>query len=94
MLFTPQDIEVKKIVTAVCKINGIKNIHHIHVWQLNEEEIHLEAHIDFSEDIKLSEFDTILHAIEAILLKDFGINHVNIQPEYRKEDDKDVIVQD
>lgn len=94
MLFTPQEIEVKKIVDAVCKINSVKNMHHIHVWQLNEEEVHLEAHIDFTEDIKLSEFDTILHSIEDILYKDFGINHVNIQPEYRKGDAKDVIVQD
>ena len=26
----------------------------MHVWQLNDNEIHLEAHFDFKEDIKLS----------------------------------------
>ena len=94
MLFTPETIQVKDIVKAVQNIELIKNVHHVHIWQLNEEEIHLEAHVDFEADITLSQFDTILHKIEELVFHDFGINHVNIQPEYGKCDDKDVIVQD
>lgn len=94
MLFTPDDIPIDKIVTEINSLEGIKNTHHIHVWQLNEEEIHFEAHIDFEKNIKLSEFDDILHKIEEILFHKFEINHINIQPEFGKCDDKDVIVQD
>jgi cobalt-zinc-cadmium efflux system protein len=94
MLFTPQDMEVKEIVADVCKIAGIKNMHHVHIWQLNEDEVHLEAHIDFTDDIKLSQFDAILNEIEEILYNDYHINHINIQPEYGKCDAKDIIVQD
>jgi len=32
--------------------------------------------------------------IETVLEKKFGINHINIQPEFKKEDEKDYIVQD
>lgn len=94
MLFTPEEVKIKEIVAAVTQIPSVKNMHHIHVWQLNEEELHLEAHVDFDEDIKLSEFDTILNTIEEILYHDFEINHVNIQPEFGKCDAKDMIVQD
>ena len=94
MLFTPEDIPIDKIVAEINSLEGIKNTHHIHVWQLNEEEIHFEAHIDFEKNIQLSEFDDILHEIEEILFHKFEINHVNIQPEFGKCDDKDVIVQD
>ncbi|MCL4141348.1 UNVERIFIED_CONTAM: hypothetical protein GTU68_059067 [Idotea baltica] len=94
MLFTPEAIPIKDIVTEIQKNKAIKNVHHIHVWQLNEEEVHFEAHIDFEEDISLSQFDIILNEIEALLFNKFDINHVNIQPEYGKCDDKDVIVQD
>ncbi|WP_412987416.1 cation diffusion facilitator family transporter [Pontimicrobium sp. IMCC45349] len=94
MLFTPEDIEVKDIVKRLQKHTLIKNVHHVHVWQLNEEETHLEAHIDFYKDISLSEFDKILNEIEEILYHEFDINHVNIQPEYGKCDSKDIIVQD
>ncbi len=94
MLFTPETIEVQKIVTSICEIEPIRNVHHVHIWQLNEEEVHLEAHIDFKEDISLSQFDIILNEIEEKVYHEFDINHVNIQPEFGKCDSKKVIVQD
>ncbi len=94
MLFTPDYIDIKEIVREVHKIDGVGKLHHIHVWNLNEEELHLEAHLDCSEDIKMSEFNDLLHEIEEVLYEKFNINHVNIQPEFQKVDPKDFIVQD
>ncbi len=94
MLFTPKSIVVQEIVDTINRIDQVKNVHHVHIWQLNDDEIHLEAHIDFKADIKLSEFDVILDQIEEKVYHDHGINHVNIQPEYGKCDSKNVIVQD
>jgi len=94
MLFTPGTIKVQEIVAAIGKIEPIKNVHHVHIWQLNEDEVHLEAHIDFNKDIRLSEFDAILEKIEEEVYHNHGINHVNIQPEFGKCDSKQVIVQD
>jgi len=94
MLFTPEDIHVKDIVKEIQQIESIKNVHHVHVWQLNEDEVHFEAHIDFQNNITLSEFDSILEEIEEILYHKFNINHVNIQPEFGKCGAKDIIVQD
>jgi len=56
MLFTPNKVQIQEIVEEICTIKEVKNIHHIHVWQLNEEETHFEAHIDLNTDIKVSEF--------------------------------------
>ncbi len=94
MLFTPEDMPVIEISEKINQLESVKNIHHIHIWQLNENEVHFEAHIDFEQDIKISEFDKILDEIELLLFKEYQINHVNIQPEYRKCDGKDMIVQD
>jgi cobalt-zinc-cadmium efflux system protein len=94
MLFTPDDIELDILREAISEAPEIKNVHHMHIWQLNEKETHLEAHIDFHEDITLSQFDAILDEVEAKLYHDFGINHVNIQPEFKKDDAKDIVVQD
>lgn len=94
MLFTPEEVDIEEIIAEVHKISGCARLHHIHVWHLNEEELHLEAHLDCSEDITLSQFNTLLHKIELVLFNKFGINHVNIQPEFKKEDPKDFIVQD
>lgn len=95
MLFTPDFINIKELVREVHKIEGVRKLHHIHVWHLNDEELHLEAHLDCLEDIKMSEFNELLHQIEKVLLDKFNINHINIQPEYNKvEATKDFIVQD
>lgn len=94
MLFTPQDINLVSISVAITAFTEIKNVHHVHVWQLNENEIHLEAHLEFYEDILLSEFDDISARIEQMLSLEFSINHVNLQPEYHKTDPKDLIIQD
>lgn len=94
MLFTPKEVRLEAISEAICKFPEIKNVHHIHIWQLNEQEVHLEAHMEFYRNISLSEFNEILEKVEMVLDRDFGINHVNIQPEYQKDDPKDIIVQD
>ncbi len=94
MLFTPDDLSLEVINEAICKIPEIKNVHHMHIWQLNEQETHLEAHIDFYEDVTLTQFDSVLINVEEMLYHEFGINHVTIQPEHQKDDPKDIIVQD
>jgi len=94
MLFTPNTIQVQHIVDTITTIKPVKNVHHVHIWQLNEDEVHLEAHIDFTEDIRISQFDAILEQIEEEVYHKHGINHVNIQPEFGKCDSKHLIVQD
>lgn len=95
MLFTPKDVQIEKITEEVSRFPNIRSIHHIHIWQLNEDEVHLEAHLEFKEDVKISEFDVILEEIEELLYHKFGINHITIQPEFqREESSKDIIVQD
>lgn len=94
MLFTPDHILVRDIEKEILKIEAVRNIHHVHVWQLNDKDTHFEAHVEFKTDIKLSHFDVICEEIEQILAKKFHIYHSNLQPEYKREDPKDFIIQD
>jgi len=94
MLFTPDHINIEAVVAAVNKIPKVHKLHHVHIWGLNDDEFHLEAHLDFTEDITVSEFDHILEDIEKMLHDEFKINHVTIQPEFNKKDPKEIIIQD
>ena len=94
MLFTPEHINIQDVVNAVNKIPKVNKLHHVHIWGLNDDEFHLEAHLDFKEDITISEFDVILEEIEGLLHDEFNINHVTIQPEFNKQDPKEIIIQD
>ncbi len=94
MLFAPSHIKIKEVVDEVQKVTGVKNIHHIHIWQLNDHECHFEAHLEFERDIKLSEFDLICESVEKLLFEKFQIQHCNLQPEFKRNDLKDIIIQD
>jgi cobalt-zinc-cadmium efflux system protein len=90
MQFTPEEIDVKKITVEIEKIPGVKNIHHVHVWQINDHDLMFEAHVDMSEDIKVSGFENILKGIKTIL-NQHGVNHSTIQPEFSVDDKKQII---
>lgn len=94
MLFTPDQINIRDVVKTVNTLPKVNKLHHVHVWCLNDDEFHLEAHLDLKENITIDEFDNVLHNIEALLNNKFQINHVTIQPEFNKLDSKDIIVQD
>lgn len=90
MQFTPEGIDIKEISLEIEKIKGIKNIHHLHVWQINEHDIIFGAHIDLLEDKKISDFENILEMIKIILHKN-NIEHYTIQPEFMTNDNKQLI---
>ncbi len=90
MQFTPRDVDIKKIVHEIEEIGGVKNAHHVHVWQIDEHDLMFEAHIDISEDIKVTGFECILENIKEILHQN-GITHSTIQPEFSVDDSKKII---
>ncbi len=94
MLFTPEDINIKDVVWQVNQLPLVKKLHHVHIWNLSDEELHLEAHLDLNADISTTQFNALLSEIETLLREQFHINHVTIQPEYNRNDPKEVIVQD
>ncbi len=94
MLYTPFELDLKEVIKAVHNFEEVKKLHHIHVWKLNDTEIHLEAHIDLHQNLNLSSFNELQQRIEQMLLNRFKINHITLQPEYNKDDPKAFIVQD
>ena len=90
MQFTPDNINIGSISKEISNIAGVRNIHHVHAWQLDDHKIIFEAHIDLDDDISISKFETKLVDIKQILLT-HGIDHSNIQPEFNMKDDKALI---
>lgn len=91
MQFTPKNLHVKEIEQKVLSFCEVQNLHHLHIWRLNDKEIHLEAHVDFKEDIALSEATLVIAMIEEELEEHFGITHVTLQAEFDKDDHKYLI---
>lgn len=82
MQSTPSNINLNEIKQQVEKMNGVNNIHHVHVWKLDDTQTHLEAHLNLKNNIDMIEMMGIRKAIEYLLEEKFGINHITLQMGY------------
>jgi cobalt-zinc-cadmium efflux system protein len=90
MQFTPSQINIEDIADEITLIKGVKNIHHVHAWKLDDHEMMFEAHLDLEQDFTISHFELILEKVEKTLLR-YDIHHFNIQPEWVRDDEKALI---
>jgi len=78
MMSTPPDIDINEVQRAIEAVPGVKNIHHVHLWKMNDSDIHFEAHIDV-DDVPVSRTAQIRGAIEQCLHDTYDINHTTLQ---------------
>ena len=78
MMSTPPNIDITQVQRAVEAVVGVKNIHHVHLWKMNDADIHFEAHIDV-EDVPVSSTAAIRGEIERCLRDTYEINHSTLQ---------------
>ena len=73
---TAEDISIQEVIKTMELIDGVLNVHHVHLWQIDEHKNALEAHIlidDFnkSENIKI--------ALKNELMQSFHISHSTLE---------------
>lgn len=91
MQSTPKSLNLSDIKQEIEKIPGIRNIHHIHAWNLNDQEIHFEGHLDLKNDMKVSETEDIKNKVESVLKEHHHIAHITLQLEFGCCDDTEMI---
>lgn len=80
-------IDYQQLSSEIKSINGIRDIHHIHAWHYDEQQVIFDAHIDF-DDQMLSEIEKIYPEILSLLKEKYGFTHVTIQAETHIKDQK------
>lgn len=94
LLFTPKDLNIEEIAKKIHAVTGEHRLYHIHLWHLNDNELHFEAHLDCKENISISDFNIIVTEIEEVLFHQFHISHSTIQPDFGKNCSKEFIFQE
>jgi len=82
MQHAPKWIDLKEVQAQVERIDGVKDMHHAHLWAVTERDIHFEAHINVSRDMPVSETCLLVKSLEDMLKERFNITHVTLQLEY------------
>lgn len=75
---TPEDCSIDDVVAAITGVDGVLGVHHVHVWELNEHDRALEAHVVTSA-VDLKHIENIKVGIKGRLSADFRINHSTLE---------------
>jgi cobalt-zinc-cadmium efflux system protein len=83
---TPPGINLHDIQNSLESIEGIKEIHDLHVWNPSAESIALAVHITVPDQM-LSHVDDLAEKVRTILFEKFKIDHPILQFESNSCDD-------
>ncbi|MDA1094396.1 MAG: cation diffusion facilitator family transporter [Acidobacteria bacterium] len=79
-LGAPLDIHVPALAEALCNVEGVADVHHVHVWELDESQRSFEGHIVVErEDVQLAER---VKALVREVLQSHGIAHATLECEF------------
>lgn len=75
---TPHGMSVERITASIAEIEGVNDVHDVHVWSIGSDTHALSCHIGI-EDIPPSASEAILRNVNATLARKFHIHHTTIQ---------------
>ncbi|HKW16496.1 MAG TPA: cation diffusion facilitator family transporter [Terriglobales bacterium] len=78
---TPRGMKLALVEAAIRQIDGVNDVHDLHVWSIGSETSALSCHISIA-DIPPSASERILRDIKDRLHHDFSIDHTTIQFEH------------
>jgi cobalt-zinc-cadmium efflux system protein len=77
---TPKGIDLREVVEAVQKVDGVRDIHDVHIWSITSGLHALSAHLLIDDQLTSRSVD-IMERVQALLRHDFGIAHTTLQCE-------------
>ncbi len=75
---TPDGFDVDEYSKEILSVPGVKNVHHVHVWSLDEDNILATVHIQLAKEYFPQKYSETQKAV-AEASKNFGIEHLTLQ---------------
>jgi cobalt-zinc-cadmium efflux system protein len=76
----PGHVPYDAVGRALAALPGVTGVHDLHVWQMSAGRVALSAHLTLVDG---RAWPRALAAAQAMLARDFGIDHVTLQPAWR-----------
>lgn len=84
MLGTPPDVDMKALVGDLSQFDGVRDVHHVHVWAIDEKQNALEAHV-VVPDSHLGAVEALKARLKERLRDTYGISHTTLEFEHAAE---------
>jgi cation diffusion facilitator family transporter len=76
----PKEMRVEEVARAILKVDGVMEVHDVHIWSLGGGETAMSCHARVP-DMHMDKCETILFGIKELLKTEFSIGHVTVQLE-------------
>ncbi|OWU72635.1 cation diffusion facilitator family transporter [Marinibacterium profundimaris] len=80
MLASPRDLDMHEVIATVTDLPGVESLHHVHIWQMQERDAALDAHV-VVEHGAWDRADEIKASIKVRLSEAYGITHATLELE-------------
>ena len=91
MLGSPPNIDGAEVVEAIQTVDGVVEVHHVHLWQMQEHAAALDCHI-VVERARLDEAEKIKQDVKEVLADRFSIEHSTLEFEAKDSAHEDAQV--
>ena len=81
---TPENLSAVEIKLAMERVDSVEDVHHIHVWNIDEHRVALEAHVVVSVS-EFKEVELIKATLKRMLFIDFNVEHSTLEFEHHSE---------
>lgn len=78
---TPRGIDVERVRAAMLEIDGVADVHHLHMWNLASDVPALSAHVVVTGNPTLRDSQRIAEQVRGTLNDQFAFTHMTIQLE-------------
>lgn len=78
MLGIPEGMDPQAVVAALRAAEGVRDVHHVHLWQMDENAPALDAHVVLAAG-EWARVDKVKAGLKAMLAADFGIAHSTLE---------------
>jgi cobalt-zinc-cadmium efflux system protein len=76
----PKEMRIEEVARAILKVEGVMEVHDVHIWSLGGGEIAMSCHARVP-DMHLDKCESVLSGIKKLLASEFSIGHVTVQLE-------------
>jgi cobalt-zinc-cadmium efflux system protein len=77
---TPRDVDLGQLVADMRAVEGVRGVHDLHVWSINQSLRTLSAHI-VTDDQAISAWADLQRGLNELLAHQYGIAHATLQLE-------------
>ena len=76
MMGAPVGTDIRELVAAMEAVDGVEGVHHLHLWQIDENDVALEAHVVTAGP---GDHEPVKRALKALVRDRFGVGHATLE---------------